>query len=89
MFAELAGLRRCYLSSLQLKSSTHAKSFALRELGSLVGELLSESPGEEKVVTGYFWTSLKYGNKMTGVTQCSLHQHLHPEGYFGGFAFEI
>jgi len=55
----------------------------------LVGGLFSKSQAEEKVVNSYFWALLKYENKITGVSQCSLHQHLYPQGYFGIFAFEI
>lgn len=41
------------------------------------------------MVNSYFGALLKYENKITGVSQCSLHQHLYPQGYFGIFAFEI
>lgn len=61
----------------------------LRELHSLVGGLFSKSQAEEKVVNSYFWALLKYENKIIWVSQCSLHQQLYPQGYFGIFAFQI
>lgn len=40
-------------------------------------------------MNSYFGALLKCENKITGVSRCSLLQHLYPQGYFGISTFEI